>query len=151
MKAILVKKLPATDTKPSRWKAIAEGVPHQIFGTYTHTPEQAALALCESHGWGRDLVSGYLPNGDHVFCFLPKPPEPAHHGLVDGPPEGFSYYGPGPLKTPSDEASNDILAISATDLKDDWESGYYGDSSADTGIHYALRTGSAIAKANGLP
>lgn len=72
MKAIQVKRLPATDTKPNRWKAIAEGVPHKIFGTYDTTPREAAEALCEEHGWGKDLIHGDLPNGDHVFVFAPR-------------------------------------------------------------------------------
>lgn len=69
MKAIIIKRLGPTDTKPARWKAIAEGVPHRVFGIDNTTPRQAAEALCEEHGWGKDLIEGHLPDGGFVFVF----------------------------------------------------------------------------------
>lgn len=76
MKAIQVKRLPATDTKPFRWKVVAEGVPHIIVGADSATPRDAAELLCARYGWGTDLIHGDLPNGDHVFVFAPK------HGIA---------------------------------------------------------------------
>lgn len=72
MKAILVKYLPATNTKPARAKAIADGVKpviHATCGDFEGAAKAAAYELCETYGWGTKLVSGGLPNGDIVFCF----------------------------------------------------------------------------------
>lgn len=71
MKAILVRRLPATNTRPSRWKASAEGVPPVVLSSYNHAPREAALLLCQRQGWSTDLIEGGLPNGDFVFCFNP--------------------------------------------------------------------------------
>ena len=71
MKAITVKHLPPTDTKPRRLKVQAEGVPHLIFDSNSTTPRQAAERLCIKFGWGTDLIEGTLPNGDLVFVFNP--------------------------------------------------------------------------------
>jgi hypothetical protein len=74
MKAIQVKYIPATNTKGSRWKAIAEGVkpvtvPLQ-YGDRDAGAYHAAWCLCEKYGWrGDTLTVGTLPNGDWVFCF----------------------------------------------------------------------------------
>ena len=74
MKAIQVKYLPATNTKPSRLKAMAEGV-QSITRTYngdwaSEMPHhEIAVELCRTYGWSTDLCEGGLPNGDHVFCF----------------------------------------------------------------------------------
>ena len=70
MKAIRVQYLPATETKPARYKATAEGVKPLIMsasGTRRDTP---AIALCERQGWSGTLVSGGLPDGSEVFCFM---------------------------------------------------------------------------------
>lgn len=88
MKAIQVKCLPATDTKPRRWKAIAEGVPHIIVGSYDATARDAALLLCEKYNWGRDLIEGGLPNGDLVFVFAH--PDPRIAAALDAIPGGES-------------------------------------------------------------
>ena len=72
MKAITVKHLPATNTKPSRIKVQAEGVPHLIFDSNSTTPRQAAERLCVKFGWPTDLIEGTLPNGDLVFVFAPR-------------------------------------------------------------------------------
>jgi hypothetical protein len=74
MKAIIVKYLPATNTKGSRLKAMAEGVPSIIRG-FDHKyndggKAQIAQELCNKYGWDGKLVSGQLPNGDNVFCFI---------------------------------------------------------------------------------
>lgn len=71
MKAITVKYLPPTNTKPTRIKVQAEGVPHLIFDSNSTTPLQAAQRLCIKFGWGTDLIEGTLPNGDLVFVFNP--------------------------------------------------------------------------------
>lgn len=79
MKAILCKIIPATDTKPTRIKASAEGVPSIIrsknsLETDTGDREspfrEAARLLCEKYGWPQDLALGILPNGDRVFVFV---------------------------------------------------------------------------------
>jgi hypothetical protein len=71
MKAITVKHLPPTDTKPRRIKVQAEGVPHLVFDANSTTPRQGAERLCVKFGWGIDLIEGTLPNGDLVFVFNP--------------------------------------------------------------------------------
>lgn len=74
MKAIQVKYLPATNTKPSRLKAMAEGV-KPLVRTFngdwaSNNPfHEIAVALCKREEWSGDLCSGGLPNGDRVFCF----------------------------------------------------------------------------------
>lgn len=72
MKAIQVKYLHPTETKPARWKAMAEGVPHTIVGAYLGTPETAAKCLAEKYNWSTNLIAGQLPNGDYVFVFEPR-------------------------------------------------------------------------------
>jgi hypothetical protein len=73
MKAIQVKYLPHTNTKPSRWKAFAEGN-LQIVLPYDHAlsaeenARSAAIALITKMGWGARITgSGGLPNQDYVF------------------------------------------------------------------------------------
>jgi hypothetical protein len=73
MKAIIVKYLPATNTKGSRLKASAEGVKSIVRG-FDHKyndggKAQIAQALCDKYQWKGKLTSGKLPNGDEVFCF----------------------------------------------------------------------------------
>lgn len=75
MKAIVVKVLPATDTKPTRLKASAEGVPSIIRtanGDWGYEKASAIVAreLCDKYGWDSPIASGQLPSGDHVFCFV---------------------------------------------------------------------------------
>jgi len=74
MKAIQVKYLPATNHRPSRLKAMAEGV-QSITRSYhgdlaSENPfREIAEELCRIYEWPTDLCEGGLPNGDHVFCF----------------------------------------------------------------------------------
>lgn len=73
MKAIVTKYIPASNTKPSRIKAKAEGVP-SVTITYSHDGDsshrEAALALCREHGWGETLISGGMPDqSGEVFVF----------------------------------------------------------------------------------
>lgn len=74
MKAIQVKYLGATNTRGSRWKAMAEGV-KSVTKAYNYRVDaeenafQCATDLMEKYGWDGQLVSGRLPNGDYVFCF----------------------------------------------------------------------------------
>lgn len=79
MKAILTKTLYATNTKPTRIKIQAEGVPHivvsrdQFDGGEEEVHRAAALKLCEKYRWGTSLVSGGLPTpGQWVHCFVPQ-------------------------------------------------------------------------------
>lgn len=76
MKAIHTKTLYATNTKPTRIKVQAEGVPHIIVGrdgiegSEEEIHQQAALKLCAKYSWGTNLVSGGLPTpGQWVHCF----------------------------------------------------------------------------------
>ena len=73
MKAIQVKYLGATNHKPSRWKAFAEGG-LQVVIPYNHALDsqknarQAAELLICKMGWNNKINgSGGLPNGDYVF------------------------------------------------------------------------------------
>jgi hypothetical protein len=82
MKAIQTKFLGATDTKPSRIKASAEGVKSEIFhrgelqkarigDDSEHTT--AAKLFAAHNNWPTNLASGGLSNPDvWVHCFLPK-------------------------------------------------------------------------------
>ena len=75
MKAILVKVLPATNTKPTRLKAIAEGVQSIIRSAngdwgYEKDAARVARELCAKYEWNWPIASGQLANGDHVFCFV---------------------------------------------------------------------------------
>jgi hypothetical protein len=80
MKAIQTKILPATNTKPTRIKALAEGVPSQIYSRdylenlagldHLNTHQRAAHCFALSRNWGTSLVSGGLPNGDWCHCFV---------------------------------------------------------------------------------
>lgn len=73
MKAITTKYLGATNFKPSRIKAYAEGgnsvtisYPHELDGQAVF--EKAAVALCEKMGWSTELLGGGTDNG-YVFVF----------------------------------------------------------------------------------
>jgi hypothetical protein len=80
MKAIHTKTLPATNTKPSRIKALAEGVPSRTYSCdylenlagldNLNTHERAAHCFALSRNWSPTLVSGGLPNGDWCHCFV---------------------------------------------------------------------------------
>jgi hypothetical protein len=82
MKAIQTKYLPFTDTRPSRIKASAEGVPSKIYtGEYLdqladldHLDRHQRAAHCFALGrnWPTSLASGGLPDGTQAHCFLPE-------------------------------------------------------------------------------
>jgi hypothetical protein len=74
MQAIVVKYLPATNTKGTRLKAtcksgsVTVGYPYGLGGS--EGLRFAADALCAKLHWNRQyLVQGTLPNGDEVFVF----------------------------------------------------------------------------------
>lgn len=84
MKAILTKHLAFTNTRPSRIKVSAEGVPARIYSkdsledfaiTEKLPSDQcglhslAARRFAKLNNWPDQLVSGQLPNGDWVHCF----------------------------------------------------------------------------------
>lgn len=73
MKAIQVRYLGPTDTKPSRLKVMAYGLKPEIYNVWRDAMESDAFIVarkyCKSHGWSTALVGGQLPNGDYVFCF----------------------------------------------------------------------------------
>jgi hypothetical protein len=78
MKAIQTKYIPATETKPSRIKATAEGG-NSLTITYDHSGnehETAALALVAKMGWGKGcrLVGGGLPDGSMAWVFVETHP-----------------------------------------------------------------------------
>lgn len=64
MKAIVTKYIPATNTKPSRVKAKAEGVPAIVisYGSHDNPHREAALTLCRKYGWGEDIIGGGMPD-----------------------------------------------------------------------------------------
>ena len=81
MKAIIVKYLGPTNTKPARLKVIAEGVKPWVI-RYSYAEElsvsgdledifsYAAKALKEVHHWQGELIGGGLPdNSGYVFVF----------------------------------------------------------------------------------
>lgn len=86
MKAIITKILPVTNTKPTRIKAQAEGVPALTFSrgaledkllqygariTEENLHGLAARQLCNRYDWNTKLVSGGLPkSGEWAHCFL---------------------------------------------------------------------------------
>ena len=87
MKAIVTKYLGWTETKPSRIKVSAEGVPHRIYsnsalekiqsedpGERRNLHQIAAGLFAEEHGWKNKLVSGGTPNPD-VWCHCLVPEE----------------------------------------------------------------------------
>lgn len=73
MKAIQVKAFGPTENKPSRLKAIAEGVESMTVALDYKENDcgryNLAKALCIENGWPTELVGRQLPNGDYVFCF----------------------------------------------------------------------------------
>lgn len=71
MKAILVSFLPATNTKPARFKIAAKGVKARIISR-NGDPAVAADKYAQDLGWlkpGEHLAEGQLPNGDLVYVF----------------------------------------------------------------------------------
>ena len=77
MKAIITKTLPATNTKPARIKASAEGVASVIYSRDSlgmeenlSTHQLAARQFCRHRGWDGSLASGGLPDGSWVHCFV---------------------------------------------------------------------------------
>jgi len=85
MKAIQVKYLGPTNTKPSRWKAFASGK-LQITLSYDYAlnsednARKAAQALADKMKWNIAIGgSGSLPNGDYVFTIFILRDEEAQH------------------------------------------------------------------------
>jgi len=76
MKAIQTRLIPVTDTKPDRiktWAADNKAVTVSRYGLGDNPHEEAARNYQKMMNWGGELVSGYLPNGDH--CHVPHFPE----------------------------------------------------------------------------
>lgn len=69
MKAIFVKYIPATNTKPSRLKAFDGDGNMVTVSKANSTSREAAEALVSKMGWGGHLVKGGHKNID-AFCFL---------------------------------------------------------------------------------
>jgi hypothetical protein len=76
-KAIITRYLGPTNTKPSRIRAGAEGVPSKIWSCEElRHPTKSAYVLAAQkfaarNSWPTSLASGQLPNGDWVHCFIP--------------------------------------------------------------------------------
>lgn len=74
MKAILTRYLPATNTKPSRIRATAEGGKPLTVGYYA-APDNtdpfafAARQLADRMGWTGPLLGGGLPDGSTCWVF----------------------------------------------------------------------------------
>jgi hypothetical protein len=82
MKAIRTKFIPATNTKPARISATAEGghrivISYDSEGTQEEAHAKAAIALCAKLGWTGKLVAGGLDDC-YVFCFAK-----ANHYQID--------------------------------------------------------------------
>ena len=81
MKAIITKYISATNTKPGRIKAMAEGVKPLIMsysaadndgGSVEDAHRAAAGALRDRQNWKGELVGGGLPDQTgYCFCFAP--------------------------------------------------------------------------------
>jgi len=72
VKAIVVKYFGPSNTKGSRLRVSAEGVPSMTvsYDHGAHNPKlDAAQAFCAKHDWNGELVEGTLPDGDAVFVF----------------------------------------------------------------------------------
>jgi len=73
MQAILVRYMPATNHRPSRFKASCAAKSVTVSMSYEGKDEdRAAKALLEAMSWTGeryDLVKGQLPNGDYVYTF----------------------------------------------------------------------------------
>jgi hypothetical protein len=91
MQAIVTRFLPATNTKPTRIKAMCERgsivVPYNHTGTGDAAHRETARALCnrfcredekeyktpfKENPWNRDFVTGQIPSGDYVHVFAPQ-------------------------------------------------------------------------------
>jgi len=75
MKAILTRYLPATNTRGTRIKAMAEGVAsltvaYDYAGENADNHYAAARAMQKRMAWTGELVSGGLPCGDYAHCFV---------------------------------------------------------------------------------
>lgn len=80
MKAIQVKFMSMTNTKPARLKVFTD---QQQLIISTHDQrldynsnkcieQQAAEILCDAYCWSTALAGGQIKNGDHVFVFVEK-------------------------------------------------------------------------------
>lgn len=75
MKAIITRYIGATNTKPSRIKASAEGVTPKTWtcdSLETSGHQEAARLFAGLQGWPTKLASGGLPNGDWAHCIIPQ-------------------------------------------------------------------------------
>lgn len=77
MKAILVKYCGPTNTRGSRWKVSAEGVPSRFYSLENVKPDDgrydAAVVFACRMGWmceGVRLVGGGLPDGSTAYVFV---------------------------------------------------------------------------------
>lgn len=80
MKAIQTKYLGATNCRPSRIKATAEGVSAVVYtvdeledsgaGSLQSAHVLAAHAFAARYNWHLKLASGVLPSGDHCHVFV---------------------------------------------------------------------------------
>jgi hypothetical protein len=73
MQAIHVKFLCPTDTRGSRYKAIAQAGSVTVHSDYALNPSdnaaKAALSLAVKLGWTGEMVGGGMPDGSYAFVF----------------------------------------------------------------------------------
>ena len=78
MQAIVIKFLCPTNSKGSRYKAIAQAGSVTLSTDFGLNGEgnaaRAALALCDKFGWPGDLIISGLPSGDYVAVFASDTP-----------------------------------------------------------------------------
>lgn len=74
MQAIETKYIPATNTKPSRIKAIASAgsvtIGYHDCDGYDDAHRRAAIELCRKFGWSGEIAGGTLKNGSQVWVIM---------------------------------------------------------------------------------
>ena len=129
---------PAAD----QWRMLQEGELIQAGDEYEAGANDWRPTGCVGETLNRTSGNGNTYHFLHRRRIVQSPAVPDG---IPNPPDGFTYYGRGPLKERNTETNLDVA----------WLSPHLGwrvaDSSGSAGVHYALRTGSEIAKANGLP
>ncbi len=90
MQAIITKYMPPTNYKPSKMKAQCERGSITVSYDYDLDIDENHRAVCdalcsrftkedvakygitEANSWSRPKAGGTIPDGRHVFCFIPK-------------------------------------------------------------------------------
>lgn len=91
MQAIITSHIPATNYRPSRVKAVCERGSLTVSWDHGLEDGENHRAVCDAlcarfdaedhakygsqhgkHSWSRPKASGQIPDGRHVFCFIPE-------------------------------------------------------------------------------